>query len=293
MARDLLAKLPSLRRECMRLVAGTADRMPLGLSRTIAYNIGASAWFLDARGRKAVARNLAAAVPAGEPLRRAVRRSYTEFALTLAEAARLHHMPAEWLQSPFLTIVDPWRVFINKPLQGPAILVSVHSHWDMLAALMHRLGWYNTVLAPTLSYGDPALDQWLARRRDRWGCRTVAIDKAPLAMLRALREGRILGMLMDRVYAGHGVPTRFLGHERHLPIGPAALSIQTHAPIIPIFLARTSPSTFSLIVSRPERANPSLPRGEQVAELTTRIGSTMSRLLSAAPAQWVAFHDVT
>lgn len=293
MARDLLAAMPSLRRTFMRLVAGAADRMPLGLSRTIAYNVGASAWFLDAPGRKTVARNLAAAIPPGEPLRRAVRRSYTEFALTLAEAARLHRLPADWLRPPFLTVVDPWRVFAITPLKGPAIIVTAHSHWDMLAAMMHRLGWYESILAPTLNYGDPALDQWLARRRSRWGCQTVGLDRAPLAMLRALREGRVLGTLVDRLYAGHGVAVRFLGRERMLPTGPAALSVQTSAPVIPVFLARTSPSTFTLVVGKPERPDPSLPRNEQVIAMTRRIGATMSRFLAAAPAQWVAFHEAT
>lgn len=291
MARDLLARLPNLRRAAMRACAGFADRAPLGLSRTIAYSIGFTAWLIDARGRRTVRRHLAAAVPDPVALRRAVRRSYTEFALTLAEAARLHRMPAAWLKPPYLDIHDPWRVFAAPPLRGPAILVSVHSHWDMLAAVCHRLGWVPESLAPALAYGDPALDRWLADRRGRWGCRTVATDRAPLSLLRALREGRTLGMLVDRDYTGRGLAARFMGRRTRLPSGPAALAVQTGAPVIPLFLARRSPSSFALIVGRPLRPDPGLPRGEQVADLTRRIAASTTRLLAAAPAQWVAFHE--
>ena len=124
MARDLLAALPNLRRLCMRAVAGAADAMPLGLARTVAYTIASAAWLVDARGRRTVARNLAQAVPPGDPRRRAVRRSYTEFALTLAEAARLHH--DGWLEPGVVEVCDPWGVFAARPLRGPAILATVH-----------------------------------------------------------------------------------------------------------------------------------------------------------------------
>lgn len=293
MARDLLARLPSLRRSVMRACAALADALPLGLARVIGYNAGFAAWLFDARGRRSVSRNLAVAIPDAEARQRAVRRSYTEFALTLVEAARLHRMPADWSRPPHLRICDPWRVFAKPPLAGPAILVSVHSHWDMLAALGHRLGWVPESIAPALAYGDPALDSWLAARRERWGCRTVATDRAPLALLRALREKRILGMLVDRDYTGRGVPARFLGRPCHLPSGPAALAVQTGAAVIPLFLARRAPSRFVIIVGRPLRPDPGLPRGAQVSDLTRRIADATTRLLAAAPAQWVAFHETT
>jgi lauroyl/myristoyl acyltransferase len=288
-ARDLLAALPNLRRLGMRAVAGAADAMPLGLARVVAYNLATVAWLVDGRGRRTVARNLAAAVPPGETMRRAVRRSYTEFALTLAEASRLHH--DGWLLPGVITVHDPWRVFAARPLRGPAILATVHSHWDMLAAALHRLRLTDGLLAPALAYGDPALDTWLAQRRGAWGCRTVTLDRAPLALLRALRDGRVLGMLVDRDYSGHGLDGVFLGRPTRLPSGPAALAVQTKAPVIPMLLARRSPSSFTLLVGKPLRPDAALPRGAQVADLTRRIAAATSRLLSAAPAQWVAFHE--
>lgn len=289
MARDLFARLPNLRRVGMRAVAAAAYTMPLGMARALAYSVAWVVWLVDRRGRRTVARHLARAVPPGFPLRRAVRRSYTEFALTLAEAARLHR--EDWLTPGTVTVHDPWRVFAARPLRGPAILATVHSHWDMLAASCHRLRLTDGVLAPALSYGDPALDRWLADRRSRWGCRTVLLDRAPLAMLRALRDGQVLGMLVDRDYSGRGIEAPFLGRQARLPVGPAALAVQTGAPVIPILLARSSPSTFVLLVGKPLRCDPAVPRGAQVADLTRRIGSTMTRLLAAAPAQLVAFHE--
>lgn len=292
MARDLLARLPSLRRSFMRACSFAADRMPVTVAAAVARTAGLAAWMVDARGRRTVARNLSGVVPTRDALDRAVLRSYTEFSLTLAEAAKLHHAPDAWMQPPRMRLVDPWKVFAKPPLAGPAILVSVHSHWDMLAAACNRLGLVGEVVSPALAYGDPALDRWLAGRRGRWGCRTVSVDRAPLAMLRALRDKRVLGMLVDRDYTGRGIPAAFLGRPTRLPSGPAALAVQTGAPVIPLFLGRAAPSRFLLLVGRPMLPDPALPRTAQVAELTGRIAAATSRLLAAAPAQWVAFHEV-
>lgn len=292
MARDLLAAVPDCRRWLMaRLAPGLAAALPGSALRVLAYAGGTLAWWLDPAGRRRVAARLAAAVPPGSPLARAVRRCYTDFALTLAEMALLAQ--GAWPRPGMLEMHDPFRVFAARPLAGPAILVTVHSHWDLLAAALHQLRLTDGILAPTLSYGDPELDAWLAARRQRWGCRTVLLERAPLALLRALHEGSIIGLLMDRDYGGHGIEGRFLGRRQRLPTGPAALAVQSGAPLIPLFLARRGWSRFALLVGRPLRPPPLPSRGERVLALTRQAAAALGRLLAAAPAQWVAFHDET
>ncbi|MCS6969817.1 MAG: lysophospholipid acyltransferase family protein [Planctomycetota bacterium] len=289
MARDLLAGCPWLRRTSMRAVVLGAAAVPGCCGRALAYGCGWLAWWCDARGRRVVERRLARAVPAPDARARAVRRSYTDFALTLFDAARLPSR--DWPRPGSIEIHDPHGVFRSRPLFGPAILVSAHSHWDLLAAALHRLGLTDGILAPTLSYGDRKLDAWLASQRHRWGCRTVALERAPLALLRALYDGQIIGLLIDRDYTGHGIAGRFLGQPTRLPSGPAALALQSGAPVIPLWLARRSTTRFALFVGQPLRPSPLATRSACIVDLTERIADALSRMLAAAPAQWVAFHD--
>ncbi len=76
-----------------------------------------------------------------------------------------------------------------------------------------------------------------------------------------------------------------------LPLGPAALAVQTHAPIIPLYLARDGHTRFTLVVGRPLRAEPGQPKAAQVATLTRQLADTMVRFIATAPAQWASFHD--
>ena len=55
-------------------------------------------------------------------------------------------------------------------------------------------------------------------------------------MVKALRNNRILFILMDQASKRGGVPVRFLGKDQDMPPGPAELARRTGAPVIPALL---------------------------------------------------------
>ena len=76
----------------------------------------------------------------------------------------------------------------------------------------------------------------LVRRpaRGRSGLTIVPLDReAGGALLRTLRDGKLVGLLCDRDIAGNGVEVEFFGERTTLPAGPAALALRTGAPILP------------------------------------------------------------
>ncbi len=71
------------------------------------------------------------------------------------------------------------------------------------------------------------------------GMDAISADPAPAGlrqMLRALKSGRILFILMDQANKRGGEPVRFLGKDQHMPPGPAELARRTGAPIVPALL---------------------------------------------------------
>ncbi len=293
MSRDVLSKRPALRRLVYKAMAFVAGRLPMPFTRILSVIVSSLMWALDPRGRKAVACNLAHFIPAScpEARSRAVRHAYRSFAAQLSEGLRIDRLPDWYLAADRLALIDPWRVFARRPLAGPAILVTVHSNWELMLAATHRLRLIEQVEAISLSHGDPAIDHLFERKRGQVGCRSLLLDRAPLAALRALKAGRILGILADRDYTGNGVRVPFAGHSMVLPLGPAALAAQTGAPIIPMYLVRTGPTSFGLIVDKPLHADPALPKQHQVVSLTEQLANVLTRFVAAAPSQWVAFHD--
>jgi KDO2-lipid IV(A) lauroyltransferase len=188
-------------------------------------------------------------------------------------------------------LADPFGVFATKPLAGPAILVTVHANWELMLAAVNRLGLVTEVDAIALSVGDPEIDLLFHRSRSGVGCRSLMFDRAPLAALRALKAGRIVGIIADRDYSGNGLRVPFAGEALAMPLGPAALAVQTGAPVVPMFLARRGPADLLLIVGKPLRPRESIAKESQVVDLTARLATEMVRFINAAPPQWIAFHD--
>jgi lauroyl/myristoyl acyltransferase len=240
-----------------------------------------------------VRRNLSHFIPAScpEALRRAVRRNYVAFCLYLYESFRLDRLPASFFLPPHLALVDPWGVFRQKPLTQAAILVSVHSNWELIPGALHHLGLTSTLEAVVLGSNDQRLDALFDRLRSSVGVHSLLLDRAPLGSLRALKRGQVVILLGDRDYTGHGLTIPFAGERMSIPIGPAALAVQTGAPIVPLYLARHGHARFSLMVGRPIAAETGPAKNQQVERLTCQLADAMTRFIASAPVQWVAFHD--
>lgn len=292
MSRDVFAAHPGARLAAYRLMCFLGRRLPLWVSRLIGYVAGLIGWAIDRHGRRVVRANLAHFVPrqCPEALGRAVRRSYVGFCMSLAEGFAIPRLRREDFLAN-VRLVDPWGVMRAPPLRGPMILATIHCNWEMTVAYCHHLGFAPEVDAIALPHGDPAIDALFDRIRSSVGCRSLLLDRAPLASLRALRDGRLLGVVAERDYTGNGLPVRFADATMRLPIGAAALAAQTGAPIVPSLLARTGPSRFVYVVAKPILPDLSRPKQEQVAVMTQRLADVFARFIAAAPAQWVAFHD--
>jgi KDO2-lipid IV(A) lauroyltransferase len=220
-----------------------------------------------------------------------VRRNYVSFCLYLYESFRVDCLPARYFTAPRLTTSDPFGVFATKPHPGPAMLVTVHSNWDLIAAVCDRLGWTAGMDVVALSSGDPVIDGIFAGLRRYSRAESLALDRAPLGSLRALKAGRILGLVADRDYTGHGMRLPFAGETMSLPLGPAALAVQTGAVIIPIYLARRGFTRMHFQVGRPLYANANVPKQQEVERLMKELVTVMTRFIATSPAQWISFHD--
>lgn len=293
MSRDVLSASPALRRFGYRLAFVLGRWLPMPLGRLLAYACAQMSWLIDERGRAVVRRNLAHFLPRACPqaLDRAVRRNYVAFWWSLYETFHLTAQDRDWCRPPRLELIDPFGVYAKRPLSGPLIMVTVHANWELAVAAHHALGVFEAIEVISLSHDDPEVDALFERMRNAAGGRSLLLDRAPLASLRALRAGKVLGIVADRDYTGSGVPLPFAGEPMLLPVGPAALAVQTGALIVPAFCVRRSPSRFAVIVGRPMRADPARPKNAEVERILRETAHTMLRFIGAAPSQWVAFHD--
>jgi LPS export ABC transporter protein LptC len=86
-----------------------------------------------------------------------------------------------------------------------------------------------------------------------------------------------------------GIFVDFFGRPAHTPLGPAALSILTGAPIVPCFLIREGPH-FRLVVEPPLSAPQEADRVQAMAALTRAWSAVVESYVRRYPDHWVWMH---
>ena len=166
------------------------------------------------------------------------------------------------------------------------IIAAPHiGNWDLGGAWFAAHGYRPATVAEPIE--PPELFEWFCRYRRDLGLEVVALDDgAGGAMLRVLREGRMVGLICDRDLGRAGVPVDFFGEATTLPGGPATLALRSGAPILAaaVFFR---PGGRHLCVVRPPV--PTDRRGsvrEDVARITQDLAHELEGLIRRAPEQW-------
>jgi KDO2-lipid IV(A) lauroyltransferase len=122
----------------------------------------------------------------------------------------------------------------------------------------------------------------------------IPMERIGPGVLRALRRGDILALLIDVPAPGASVAVDFFGAVAEVPAGPARLALRTGARVIPAVLAR-EPGHDELI--RPildydvhfERTGD---EERDARELTQQIMSSLERFIRQYPDQWFMFRPL-
>lgn len=102
-------------------------------------------------------------------------------------------------------------------------------------------------------------------------------------MVRFLREGGMLGLLMDQ-HMGHGVPLRFMGHPARTATSAADLALKYGADLVPIYGVRQPDGlSFRIVTHDP------IPHGDPEA-MTQAINDSLEDIVRQHMDQWFWIH---
>lgn len=165
------------------------------------------------------------------------------------------------------------------------ILAGLHiGNGEAAAAGLAGRGWPVHVLADDTAHDG--LFERMAERRRAWGVDVIRWRNLR-DVYRVLRDGEILGLLVDWGYRPDGQPVRFLGAWTTFPAGPAVLAARTGATILPFWTMRLADGTYTGDVGDPIRVASSAPA--EIARATQAIADALEPAVRAAPEQWCVF----
>ncbi len=234
-----------------------------------------------------VRRNLAIAFPEkpAEEIDELVREIWGNLGSILAEYPHMgticHSRAEKHLE--YVIHGDP-QVFRNTG--KPAVFVSAHlANWELSAGAAVHLGLPLTVVYTQLQ--NPYLDRLLYRARQSLGCGLVERDGAGRQLMRCLRQGISVGLIVDqRVDSGEAVP--FFGHDMLTSIAPAQLALRFDCDLIPVQVQRLPGARFRVIFHEAVRADEQLTdKHLQALQMTRHINSLFESWIRERPPEWM------
>ncbi len=274
-----------------RAAVTAAAAVPLATAqRLVARAAGA---LFDRGGRRVgyVLTNLRIAFPElPEAERRRIgRESYVNLGWSLLDIARGRNWTPEDLRGRF----DVEGLEIANAVLGAgkgAAALTLHiGSFELLVRVTPALGIPVTVVGRPIA--NRLLREELWRQRSSTGTEVLEHRNVLPAMLRAVKKGRVVAMLIDQ-YArrSRGVFVPFLGVRASTSLGGAILALRTGAPIVPTYSTRIGPDHHRMVI-RPPLETPDTGDVRKDAELlTARVNDAYGEIIRAHPEQWMWSH---
>ena len=267
-----------------------AQSVPLATARAFGRILGACAYRCLGLQRRLTQEHLRIAFGEGvgtAERSRIARRVFANLGQTFMEWLHLSAVSAASLQA--LITCDGLEHLRQALGQGNgAFLLTAHfGNWEMIPLYLGGLGFKGGVLARRLRY--PEYESFLIDLRGARGIPTLARGSLK-EVAGLLRANQIVGMLPDQdMDSLEGMFVDFFGRPAHTPVGPAALSLMSGAPMLPCFLIRDG-AGFRLVIEPPVAKPATRDRTEAIAALTQGWSRVVESYIRRYPDHWMWMH---
>jgi KDO2-lipid IV(A) lauroyltransferase len=108
--------------------------------------------------------------------------------------------------------------------------------------------------------------------------------------MKALRDGRHLGMLVDQKM-NDGIEARFFGRPAMTAPALALFALKFKCPVVPARVIRKNGARFEVEIQPPlEFPEPSGDRQQDILNLTQAVNDRLEEWIREAPEQWLWVH---
>ncbi len=210
--------------------------------------------------------------------------------LILAERIRKEH---------FDTMIDGSELthlknLAEKNQDNGVLFITAHiGNWELMA---HYVGTkierpLNVVARET---SNPFLEKhFVTPLRTRFGNRVIYKKNALRQIIKCLRKGEHVGMLIDqKTSRTESISVPFLGHPVRATATPALLQSKYDLTVVPLFLMRKGTGQYKLKVGEPvPRVEAEDGDSDEMTELTAKHQKALEDMVCQCPSQWLWMHD--
>lgn len=170
------------------------------------------------------------------------------------------------------------------------ILITAHyGNWELIALSIGAFFGKATAVGRVLE--GKHLNKVLKKNREQFDIELLDKNGAMKGMIKALKNGRILGLLVDQNTAEkEGVLVDFFGKKARQSHSTALLSRKFGAVIIPLFITTDDYKNFKITFYDKITPVKSDDIDKDILELTQKQSDTMEKAIRKKPDEWFWFH---
>lgn len=141
------------------------------------------------------------------------------------------------------------------------------------------------ITAPMETIGDPELQSYFERSRRQTGLNVIPAERAATELRASLARGEAVALVADRPIGGAGTQVELFGAPARLPVGPAALALESGGSAWVIATRRATSNQYRTRIE--ELVVPADgTRRQRMAAFLTAEARAFERAVADAPEQW-------
>jgi KDO2-lipid IV(A) lauroyltransferase len=266
--------------------------LPLSLGINIGGLFGRLAYYLLPRERRRALEHLAVAFSAEtnqQERKRIAGRCFGNLGKNAVELVNFPRVKDD---------LDRWitlegREFLDETLAEGRGIIWITGHlgnWELMACYMASLGYPFRVVAREIY--DERMNRLLLGFRGEAAVRVILRDSPTAArqMLKALKSGEVIGMLIDQDTQVKGVMADFFGRKANTPAGAAILARRRSIPVLAGFIHRVSGRSHRIVIHPPIEIIQTDDVDRDIVANTERFNRVLEQEIREDPEGWVWMH---
>jgi lauroyl/myristoyl acyltransferase len=226
-------------------------------------------------------------VPDAALVRRWSRRSYTAYGRYWLDGAQLPYRSPDEVRMRMTFEGDAEAILRAASATGRGVVMALPhvGSWEWGGAWLALEGMPMTAVVERVE--PEKLFEWFLDQRREMGLTGVPLGEgSSIALLRALKQGAVVGLVSDRDLVGNGVEVEFFGERTTLPGGAATLALRTGAVLLPVIVYSGPGNWHTGVVHPPLDTTRSGSLRADVQRLTQEVATCFEGWIRRRPEQW-------
>lgn len=174
-------------------------------------------------------------------------------------------------------------------IKGGGVLITAHlGNWEYMGIIGKPYGMHaGGVVRP---FDDPRVDAKIDAIRRSGGFETIGKDAAGSKLMKMIKEGHYVLILIDQSPRDNALPTTFFGQPCWSTFAPAMIAIRSKAPIYPVFVVEEPGGLYTMFAQPRIEWERTGDMRKDLVTITQKCQDAIEAAVRQYPEQWLWFH---